>query len=343
MLAQRWLWYGGSAASRAARLASYPASLMFRTAVSLHATAYRRGFLPVRRLALPAISVGNLSVGGTGKTPISNWMARTLQARGHRPAIVLRGHGNDEAALHRKLAGPGIVVVEDPNRRRGVQRARNLSCDVAILDDAFQRLEIKPNLNVVLIGAESMNRRRLLLPAGPWREDLRTLARADILVVTRKTAELDQAAALAQRLGASAQIPFAVAHLSVHCFHGLRARVRVEGAELRGCRVLAVAGIAHPDLFHAQLEMLGMSVAPLWRADHHRFSDREIGRIVQMGKEVDYVVVTEKDAVKLRNRWPAAVPEPLVAVLDVAWDVGQEMFLAALSERSRESPELMLG
>ena len=114
-----------------------PLSWIFSTAVAVKNVLYDIGLLRARKLALPAVSVGNLSVGGTGKTPVSAWVAAELARRGARPAIVLRGYGDDEVLVHRAL-NPGVPVIVDADRVRGAATAKAQGATVVVLDDAFQ-------------------------------------------------------------------------------------------------------------------------------------------------------------------------------------------------------------
>src|SRR5262245_19052581 len=119
-----WVWNGESVAARTLRAGLTPPSFGLAAGTRLRASAYRRGLFRTHQLPLPSVSVGNLTVGGTGKTPVASWIAAQFAARGVFPGILLRGYGGgDEADVHRQLL-PGAVVVEDPDRRRGARLAR---------------------------------------------------------------------------------------------------------------------------------------------------------------------------------------------------------------------------
>ena len=117
----RWLWTSRRPDARLARLALLPVSGLWRAVMAGRGLAYRRGWFPVHDLPLPTVAVGNLTVGGSGKTPIAIWVARHYQARGLRPGILLRGYGGDEALVH-EHAVPGAVVIPDPDRVAGAER-----------------------------------------------------------------------------------------------------------------------------------------------------------------------------------------------------------------------------
>ena len=163
------LWFSPDPAARALRAALMPLELLYAGAVTVRGKLYDSGVLATRAAAIPAVSVGNLTVGGTGKTPISAWLARQLVKRGATPAVVLRGYGNDETLVHR-LLNPDIVVLTSTDRAAGIERAAERRCDMAVLDDAFQHRRAARVADVVLVSAERWGERRHLLPAGPWRE-----------------------------------------------------------------------------------------------------------------------------------------------------------------------------
>jgi tetraacyldisaccharide 4'-kinase len=131
----RWLWTSRRPDARLARLALLPASGLWRLAMDTRRLAYRRGWLATRDLPLPSVAVGNLTVGGSGKTPIATWIARHYVSRGVRPGILLRGYGHDETLVHQHSV-PEAVVVADPDRVAGAERALANGAQVLVLDDA---------------------------------------------------------------------------------------------------------------------------------------------------------------------------------------------------------------
>jgi tetraacyldisaccharide 4'-kinase len=309
------VWYGTGAIATAARAALWPAELVFRGAVAARNALYDLRALPAGRGALCAISVGNLSVGGTGKTPVAAWIAATLRARGAHPAIVLRGYGGDEAMVHERL-NPGIPVIVNADRLGGMSRARAEDADVAVLDDAFQHRRAARVADVVLVTAERGLDRWRLLPAGPMREPLSSLRRASLVVVTRKSASFARAnevleAALAHSLGQGAIVHLAPGEL-----------VAVDGgttrplAQLKGQRVLVITAIGQPGALAEQLLAEGAIVEERRFPDHHRFSDAELAQLALEASTGAVALCTLKDAVKIGGRWPG--PGPL-------WYVSQHL------------------
>lgn len=291
--------------------------------------AYRRGWLGIRDLPLPSVAVGNLTVGGSGKTPVAIWIARYYVSRGLVPGILLRGYGGDEVLVH-EHAVPEAQVVADPDRAVGAERALARGADVLVLDDAYQRLDVRRDLNLAVVSAETTRAVRWSLPAGPWREGLHALDRADAVVITRKRATVEASLALAADLQTRIAGPVAIAHLGLRYLEGMVSGTRQPASALAGKRVVAASGIADPDAFIAQTKATGAAVQVATWKDHHDYREEDVAWLAHAARRADHVVVTQKDAVKLRNRWPASVPEPLVAMLDLEWEEGGDSIAAAL-------------
>ena len=329
MSAQRvaqWLWWSSTAPARATRGVLVPFALLYRTVMSARAKAYRRGWLRRRALPLPSVAVGNLAVGGAGKTPFAAWTAAYFASKNVRPGILLRGYRGDEQAVHQRLV-PDAIVVANPDRVAGAATARAAGAQVLVLDDAYQRLDVAPDVNVAIVSTESAPPRAVAwpLPAGPWREDWSALGRADVIIVTRRRAAIAESHRLAARI--ATRWPSAVVasvHLAVEGLRGLRSGARVGLSLLARKRVVVAAGIADPVSFAAQVRASGATVQLMAYQDHHPYPPGDVARLAQVAKDADYVVVTEKDAVKLRNRWPSDAPEPLVAELALHWELNGE-------------------
>ena len=289
------------------------------------------GRRPPRALGLPSIGIGNLSVGGSGKTPLASWIARYCLDEGRRPGIVLRPYGGgDEARVHEREA-PGAVIIADADRVRGAGSVQGRGAEVVIFDDAFQRTDIRPDLNVVVMAAEASRAARWLMPAGPWRESRSALRRADLVVVTRKRAGADVAQEYAASLGPwLGDAPVAICELGMARLQGMITGESLDVEVVRGRRVLLSAGIGNPRALAAQLSTLGAEVQLVGWDDHHRYDQDEITWLAGLSQKADYVVVTEKDAVKLRGRWPADRVEPLVAMLELGWESGGDAVRRAL-------------
>jgi tetraacyldisaccharide 4'-kinase len=201
---------------------------------------------------------------------------------------------------------------------------------VLVLDDAYQRLDVHRDLNIAVVSAETTRAVPWSLPAGPWREGLGALERADAVVVTRKRASPDAARSLAADLRSRVPGPVAIAHLGLQYVEGMVSGRRQPASTLAGKRVVAASGIADPDAFVAQTKATGAAVQVATWKDHHDYRDEDVAWLAHAARRADHVVITQKDAVKLRDRWPATVPEPLVAMLDLHWEVGGDSIAAAL-------------
>src|SRR5205085_6813275 len=191
-----WLWRSPSAMAQVSRALLLPFAGLHRLGTTLRNAAYDAGIARSVPLAAPSVGIGNLSVGGTGKTPLTMYLAARLAARGLRPGIVLRGYGGDETAEHRQ-ARAGALVEADPDRHAAAVRAVDRGADVLVLDDCLQRRNVTTDVMLAVVAAESWEEPRWPLPAGPWREGAAALRRADAVVVTRKVATQAEAEAIA--------------------------------------------------------------------------------------------------------------------------------------------------
>lgn len=303
-----------------------PFAALYGAGVTARLNLYRHGFLRVRRATRPVISVGNLAVGGTGKTPFIRWLAGELLLRGHRPAILTRGYrrssrgpvvvsdgagkvagvaesGDEASALARAL--PTVPIVADADRVRGASLAEALVPDVALhlLDDGFSHVALEREVDIVLVDATDPAAGGALLPEGRLREPLSSLARADLVVVTKaEQAEPGPALELIRRHAPALPSFRAETH-----FLGISGPggESVAPSGLPGRTVVAVAGIAHPEAFWSTLAALGIEpTARLGFRDHEPYGDFRLGEIQRAAEETGAtaVVTTEKDAVKLEGR-----------------------------------------
>lgn len=300
------VWYGDSVWSRAGRAALAPLSAAYGRAIgSINA---RYDAAPSAPSPIPSLSIGNLTVGGTGKTPVSAWFARRFREAGASPAIIMRGYGDDETRVH-ALLNPDVPVFADADRVAQVLLAARRGADIAILDDAFQHRRAARMADVVLVSADRWTGRTRLLPSGPFREPMASLRRATLVVVTAKAADTAQIAATLTAVRAATDAPAVTVDLTPASFIA----VGGEKVELidgwRGKRVLAVSGIGDPGAFLSQLAGLGLLPTALPFADHHSFDIASVARIRGAAAGHDAVVCTLKDAVKLGSHWPSsAVP-----------------------------------
>jgi tetraacyldisaccharide 4'-kinase len=291
----RWLqalWYGRSPLA----WLLLPLAGLFWVVVAARRAAYRTGWLRVHRLGVPVIVVGNITVGGTGKTPVTAWLAGLALDAGLRPGIVSRGYGGrpspaprlvapdddaadvgDEPLLLRRQTGVPVCV--HPDRVAAGRRLLDEGVNVVIADDGLQHYRLHRDLEVVVLDGERRLGNGFLLPAGPLREGASRLRSADLVLVNGARAEEGEFA-LQARIGRLRALDG-----SVHCALEV----------LRGQPVRAVAGIGNPGRFHDQLAASGLLVDPVPVPDHGRVDLQALARSSGVP-----IVMTEKDAVKYR-------------------------------------------
>jgi tetraacyldisaccharide 4'-kinase len=328
-----------------------PVSWVYGAAAWLHRTAFARGFVPRRRVAGHVVSLGSPMVGGTAKTPLAAWVARGLARRGRKVAIASRGYGRsgrepvqvvsdgrfvranadragDEPMLLAAAAAGVPVLV---GRDRGVVALRALSAfgtEVIVLDDGFQHHRLARDVDLVLLDGAGGFGNRHCLPRGPLREPLRSLRRADAIVIVDPPLP-DADAALLAKLAPSARRFEAHRRAS-----GLRPLAGGDPAPpdaLRGVPVGLLAGIARPGSLRRSVEAQGARVvAERLFADHHRYRARDLAGLVD---ECAVWVTTEKDAVKLVPSWTGRAD---VRVLTLSVEVSlPEAFFDWLESRLR--------
>ena len=298
-----WLWWGARPGARAARAALTPASLAFGAIVRVRNALYDRKLISARGPRVPTVSVGNLTVGGTGKTPVSSWLAMQLQARGAHPAIVLRGYGDDEPRVHARLT-PNLPVIVNANRLDAIARAAALGADVAVLDDGFQHRRVMRVADIVLVSANVPEGPVRMLPSGPHREGMAALRRASLVIVTRKAASLARAqAVMASVARAAPEVPAAIVHLALDAVH-FEGRASAPLASLAQRRVLAIAGVGNAAALGEQLRQAGAVVRLRAYGDHHAFTSADAQTLAGDLEADELALCTLKDAVKLLPLWP---------------------------------------
>ncbi|MEF8981477.1 tetraacyldisaccharide 4'-kinase [Thiohalorhabdus sp.] len=281
---------------------------------------YRRGLMEAERLPVPVVVVGNLTVGGTGKTPLVMALAARLRELGRHPGVVSRGYGRkgqdvravseggkrllnvaecgDEPALMADRLGVPVVVGRD--RAEAVRRAAALGCDCVVADDGFQRLSLARDRAFVVVDGDRGFGNARCLPAGPLREPVTALADADAVVAAgapplSQSVRRDETGPRHAQGGPSGWEPAMGMVLEPDGLRGIRTKDRSPDLEwLQGLRVHAVAGIGAPERFFAILRRLGAEIVPHPFPDHHDYAPADL-----RFQEGAPLVTTEKDAVKL--------------------------------------------
>lgn len=293
-------WYGSRAADRAVARLLWPASLLFGAVAALRRAAYRCGILRAIRLPVPVVVVGNIGVGGTGKTPLTLALAAQLRASGYRPGIVSRGYGGnargvqavpatgdpraygDEPVLLARRSGCPVWIGTDRAAAAGALLAAHPGCNLIICDDGLQHYALARDFEIAVVdGARGLGNGRLL-PSGPLREPVSRLAAVSAIVVNGA--------------GAAPAAGGAVYRMSLHGMqlHNLKDPARrAPPAHFAGTRVHAVAAIGHPQRFFDHLRNLGIDFSPHAFPDHYAFKATDLA----FGDDAP-VIMTEKDAVK---------------------------------------------
>ncbi len=284
------IWYGPT---HPLALLLLPLSWLYCAVVRLRQMAYRRGWLTCHRLPVPVIVVGNLTVGGTGKTPLVLRLAALLRERGWTPGILTRGYGGGAAQWPQRvqidsdpaLIGDeplllarrsGCMVVAGPDRVAAGRLALGVGCDILLTDDGLQHWRLARDLEILLVDGERGFGNGHCLPAGPLREPASRLTRVDLVLYHGGSGHEH-----AMRLVPGAAVNLAHPDLTRPL------------ADFRGERVQAVAGIGNPGRFFALLREAGLDIEPHPYPDHHRFSASDLARWSDAP-----VLMTEKDAVK---------------------------------------------
>jgi tetraacyldisaccharide 4'-kinase len=358
----RRVWARQDLLANAAWVLALPLSFAYAAAVGLRSCLYRRTWLPTKTLPGAVVSVGNLTVGGTGKTPTTLWLANELRQRGYRVAILTRGYrrigrgplvlssgvlaaappegapadaAGDEACMMSKLFGQTLGVAEK-RYQAGMTVLGVEKIDVFILDDGFQHQQLKRDLDLVLLGDDCSG---WLLPAGPFRESFCGLARAQLFLVT----------------GAKEKWPQILNgnHKQGEVFFGaLRARCVRTWEEDRwseyplsrmtGAKILAISGIANPALFYRMIDdWQGKIVDVLEFEDHHIYSQHDWQRISRGARKAEMIVTTEKDIVKLM-RFPFARGQLFALRVEMVVERGQAL-MATVERAVRERLKVIRG
>ena len=308
-------------------------------AMRIRRIAYKRGWLSSYHPGIPVISVGNLTLGGTGKSPVVLLIADYLEKkRGKQVAIVSRGYkrrskgyilvrdgkkimasveeSGDEAQMLAEALSNAIVIV-DEDRVHGAREAKSLGADVIILDDGFQHLRIKRDLNILL-----MRKPSAVIPFGRAREPESASGDADFLVFRDIKDSKDGSDKPYANIR---NIPAALSSLQIPL---------VPLTELNGKRALALSSIAAPKRFHEMLRSLGANVVPHPLGDHAEYSESLVKRIIAEAenKGLEVIVTTAKDIVKSRKYFERAVSAISVYVLHQKLEFldGEERFYSAI-------------
>ncbi len=302
-----------------------PLSFLFGFVVAVRNWFFDIGILRVTRLKAPVISVGNISAGGTGKTPFVEILVRKLQSRGRKPAVVSRGYGrmtrgylivSDEGKGVARAMDAGdesvqlaetlsdITIVVDEDRVEGARRVlAETSADCIVLDDGFQHRYLDRDLNIVLLTADEILEKQWLLPAGNRRESMISLRRADLTVISKCRDLPDYEEALkklkvwkSDNIAGFRIAPVALRNVSNgECF---------DRRSAKGIPALIFAGVGDPNSFRRSVEEFGCVIEKsIQFPDHHWYSREDLDKLCKEYEEhsVKLMITTQKDLVRLRS------------------------------------------
>ncbi len=306
------------------RVLLLPFAVLYGFVIAVRNFLYDHGYFRAENVGVPVISIGNISVGGTGKTPLVEILLGHLLQKDLRPAVVSRGYkrkskgtvvvsdgkrvvanaingGDEPLQLARKFSS--AIVVVDEVRTRGARVAiDSYGAQIVILDDGFQHRAMRRDLDIVLLDAAEKKSRRWYLPAGRGRESLRNLARANVIVHTRLKGDVGArfSAEVTQRTNAPQFRMSSKVESIVKVADGKRGSI----TEIQGKNCLAFCGIAKPKNFRSIIEELGVKIQRfLPFPDHHYYTEDDLKRIQKIFAEFkhDFILTTEKDAARLDN------------------------------------------
>ncbi|VAW90032.1 Tetraacyldisaccharide 4'-kinase [hydrothermal vent metagenome] len=315
------IWYNGGIGM----IPLLPLSWLFHCLIMVRRWLYQHGWLTVNHFSAPLIVVGNITVGGVGKTPFVIWLANFLRTKGYTPGIVSRGYGGDASAWPQAVmadSNPALVgdeavllaqrcdcpVVVSPNRSDAVRMLLNdFDCDIVIADDGLQHYAMGRDIEIVIIDGQRRFGNGQLLPAGPLREPVMRLKNVDLCLVNGESLTANE-----YRMT-----------LGRHSLYNLQnPEQRDELSALKGKKIHAIAGIGHPDKFFNLLKDVGIEVIAHPFPDHHAYSVDDLNFA-----DDKIVVMTEKDAVKCAS---FAKPEYWVLAIEMMPEKEAEERLSAL-------------
>jgi tetraacyldisaccharide 4'-kinase len=325
----------------------WPFSLPYGGAAHLRARAYRKGILKQHRLNAIVVSVGNLTVGGTGKTPLVLWLAENLAAEGKHVAILTRGYAgrtsaddgarkstSDEVRLLQSRLGDRVAFGVGADRFAQGRELEQQGIKWFILDDGFQHFQLARDADIVLLDAMDPFGGGHLLPAGRLRESRTALARADLILITRSS----HSPAIEAAVRRDSAAPIFYAHmqldsvLPVPVSEGSLAPVSAEDFDLRTRNLFAFCGIGNPGAFLRDLREWGFQVVgQRLFPDHHRYSHAEVGAIAAAAAAsgAEGVICTEKDIFNLGGL-TSRLPNPYFCRIRLCLDREAEFWRALL-------------
>ena len=301
-------------------------SLFYALVTRIRNSAFDHGWLLCTKLPVPTIALGNITTGGTGKTPAAIFVIQKLVTLSPRkPVLISRGYGNDETRLFHDVLPEIPHVINSKRVLAGKEAIRQYGTNIClVLDDAFQHRYIHRDLEIVLVDATNPLGFGYTLPRGFLREPAIGLARADLIIITRSDMlSLSELAKLSETLQNYSSAPQIQAVHAPIGFRNLYTNEKMNLGSLKGKKLLALSAIGNPQSFIYSLQKSHISLmSQLNFSDHHHYTTQDIQRIEQhcLSIKSEGIVTTAKDAVKLSKLSPFSVP---AWIMDIAFQITQ--------------------
>ncbi len=304
------------------RILLIPISLIYQIIIILRNLFYDKGYFKSKEIPIPVISIGNITVGGTGKSPFTIFLAKYFMKKGFKPAIISRGYKGNSNSIEIVFDGKEILSTPDKCGDEPIMIANNLLSinnnffvligknrvetsnyaikefkpDIILLDDAFQHRKIKRNLDICLIDSKEFQEKKimhlLLLPAGNLRENIINLKRADVMIQNNK---FDKKEKIKTLYNYNSNL-FSLNYINNGFFN-----INGDKYEISGHNIIAFAGIARPESFFEELKKTNSKIIEIIHfKDHHNYSNDDIEKIKSKANEETFIVTTEKDFVKIK-------------------------------------------
>jgi len=305
------------------------ASVLYRAVVQIRRSFYDRQFFHSKKLSIPVISIGNITWGGVGKTPLTQYISKFYLDQKKAPLILTRGYGRDETREFQTKVPEALLGVGKNRYQVARQLLKDHKVDVAILDDGFQHYQLARDLDIVVMNVLNPYGNEQLIPKGILREPIETLSRAAIVVfndvnlIPRKSFEAirDRVKQLAPR----AEL-IEAQHEPLY-FYWAKSKARMDLSKLSGKPVTTFSGVGTPRSFQLLLNYLGVKTIRNFEfCDHHPFSDKELEEIkeVKLSSQSEFVITTEKDLLR-KEESISKILDPLVLKITMRITVGESV------------------
>lgn len=303
-----------------------PLSLMYGQVVEFKNSLYDRETFKTFKASSPVVSIGNLTMGGTGKTPITDYLLRNLVIQGKKVAVISRSYRadvstaslvepenphaaryyGDEPVLLAQH-NPRVDVYVGPSKWKTAQYAgEEDQYDLMIVDDGFQHRKLYRDMNIVILDATEKKENYEVVPQGRGRESWSSLERADLIIISK--ANIADEESLKELLARLPDKPCLHFHYQIKEVKELKSKIIRPRSDLKGKKLFLTSAIARPDVFEKMLGELGTVVPDSKHyRDHHQYTASDVAHLIEIFKDsgADYLVTTSKDAVKLKALWPA--------------------------------------